>query len=197
MVTVTGNTRRQADAGPGDRPSGSPARNRDDRPDPATGNHPDRNRGARRHPRTIRFSHSEWALIEQAAGRQGLGTAELVRSGALALAEERLSGHPPASLSTGHLALVETTWRAVHLLATLATRHLPCRDIDDLVGAAHHAMLDTMHDGPDRTVPGQAPSDHGRQRHDKAGRARSAAPRYRIFQAFKRKRPQAAPPSGG
>ena len=35
-----------------------------------------------------------------------------------------------------------------------------------------------------------------RQRNDKTGRARNAAPRHRIFQALKRQRPQAPPPSG-
>ena len=110
MVTVTGNTRCQADAGPGDRPSGSPARSRDDRPEPATGNHPDRNRGARRHPRTIRFSHSEWALVEQATTRQGLTPAELIRASTRALAAQRLPEHAPASLAPGHIALIEATW---------------------------------------------------------------------------------------
>ena len=169
---------------------------RSEQPDPATRCPPGRTHGGPRQPRTVRFSDAEWTLIEQAAGRHGVTAAEFVRSGALALAGERLSGHPAAALSTGYLALVETTWRAVHLLATLATRHLSRRDIDDLAGAAHHAMFDTMHNGPDRTVPGQAPSGYGRQRHDQAGRARHAAPGYRIFQQLKRRRPQAAPPGG-
>ena len=164
---------------------------RSDEQVPATRCPPGRTHGGPRRPRTVRFSDAEWTLIEQAAGRHGVTAAEFVRSGALALAGERLSRHPAAALSTGHLALVETTWRAVHLLTTLATRHLPCREIDDLVGAAHHAMLETMQNGPDRTVPGQAPSGH-----DKAGRARNAAPGYRIFQLLKRRRPQAPPPGG-
>lgn len=163
MVTVTGNTSRLADAGTGERPSDAPARNRDDRPEAATGNHPDRNRGARRHPRTIRFSHSEWALVEQAAARLGLTPAELIRSCARAIAEQRLPEQAPASLSPGHLALIEATYRATHLLATLATRNLHYQEIDDLVAAAHNAMLEASGDRPDRTVRDQAPAVRRRQ----------------------------------
>ena len=141
-------------------------------PDPATGNHPDQNRGARRRSRSIRFSDSEWALIEQAAARQGITAPELIRASARALAEEKPSGQPQAALSPGHVALIEATWRAVHLLATLATRQMRYDDIDDLVGEAHTAMRQTMADDPDRGGPGEAPSPGRRQRKGKARRGR-------------------------
>ena len=122
----------------------------------------------------------------------GRGTRPL--GGAPALAGERLSGRlhsrtvdGPPRTGRDHLARRPPAGHA---------RDLPCQEIDDLVGAAHHAMRETMHNGPARTVPDQAPSGHGRQRNEKAGRARNAAPRHRIFQALTRQRPQAPPPGG-
>ena len=136
-------------------------------------------------------------MTEQAADRDGTTAAELVRSGALTHVAARLEAQLAAALSPGHLALVEATWRSVHLLATTATRHLPSDDIDDLVGAAHHAMLETMHRGPHRTVPDQAPATGDRPRHNTAGRGRKAAPGHRLFQLLTRERPQAVPPRTG
>ena len=117
--------------------------------DPGTRKRIEPNRGAPRHSRSIRFSASEWTLIVQAAARRGLTAPELVRSGARALAEDRLFEHPPASLSPGHIALIEATYRAVHLLATLATRKMRYQEIDDLVGAAHNAMIEAINNGRD------------------------------------------------
>ena len=150
---------------------------RNEQPDAATGNHPDQNRGARRRSRSIRFSDSEWTLIEQAAARQGLAAAELVRASARALAEEKPSEQSPDALSPGHIALIEATWRAVHVLATLATRQMPYQDIDDLVGESHNAMRQTMTDDPDRADPGEAPSDVLQKRRGKARRARGGGRR--------------------
>ena len=140
---------------------------RNEQPDPATANHPDQNRGARRRSRSIRFSDSEWALIEQAAARQGLTAPEFVRASARALAEQKSSERSPAALSPGHIALIEATWRAVHLLATLATRQMRYEDIDDLVGEAHIAMRQTMTDDPDRAGLGEGPAaGNARAGHD-------------------------------
>ena len=155
MVTVTGNTLRRPDAGLGERPSDSPAGNR----------------GARRHLRTIRFSHSEWALVEQTAARLGLTPAELIRSCPRAIVEQRLPEQAPASLSPGHIAPIEAAWRAAYLPATLATRNLHYQEIDDLVAAAHNAMPKASDDGPDRTVRNQAPADGRRQTGRSARRA--------------------------
>lgn len=61
--------------------------------------------------------------------------------------ERRVRGFldpPPASLSPGHIALFEAAWRAVHMLATIATRQMRYQEIDELVGAAHNAMRETM-----------------------------------------------------
>lgn len=149
---------------------------RSDPQDPETRSRPERTHGEPRQTRSIRFSASEWTLIEQAAARQGLSAPEIVRASARALAEEKPSEQSPAALSPGHVALIEATWRAVHLLASLATRHMRYEDIDDFVGAAHNAMIETMNKGPDRTHPGEAPSAGRRQRNDKAGRVRGVVP---------------------
>lgn len=151
---------------------------RSDRQDPETTSRPERTHGEPRQTRSIRFSDSEWTLIETAAARHRLAAAELVRSGALALAEARLCEHPPGSLSPGHVALIEATYRAVHLLVTLATRKLRYQEIDDLVGAAHSAMIEAI-GGPDRTVPGEAPSAGRQQPNDEAQRVPDGAPGYR------------------
>ncbi len=122
-----------------------------DRKDSGTGNRPGENPGAARRPRSIRFSDSEWNLIERAAARHGIPAGELVRAGALALAEDRLGESPPETLSPGHLALIETTCRMVYVLATLnRDRMLDARrekELDDIVSAAHRVMAETMEDG--------------------------------------------------
>lgn len=172
MVTVTGDARRQFDTGSGDpapgtagtRKHGAALLTGSDRQEPVARNQLERNRGEPRQPRTIRFSDSEWSLIEQAAARHRLTAAEIVRSSALAFAEDRLFESPAASLSPGHIALVEATWRAVYLLATLATAKMRYEEIDDLVGAAHNAMIETMNKGPDRSAPGEESSSAGRRK---------------------------------
>ena len=118
-------------------------------------------------------------MIEQVALEHGITPAELVRVRTLALAEKRLLEPPATPLSPGHIALIETSWRAIHLLATLATRNMHYQEIDKLVSAAHNAMLDTMNNDPDRTVPGKASSADRRQRHDEARRVPDGAPGYR------------------
>ncbi len=125
---------------------------RSDRKKPATGKQPTEIQSDARRPRSIRFSDSEWNLIEGAAARHGIAAGELVRAGALALAEDRLGESPPATLSPGHLALIEATWRAVYVLATLNREQmLDARrgnELDDIVAAAHRLMAETMEEGP-------------------------------------------------
>ncbi len=108
-------------------------------------------RSAARQPRSIRFSDSEWQVIERAATRHGIPAGELVRAGALALAEDRLGEAPPATVTPGHLALIESMWRMTYVLATMnreqaldASRE---KELDDIVVAAHRVMAETMKDG--------------------------------------------------
>ena len=125
---------------------------RNEQKDPGTRNRSGENQSVSRRPHSIRFSDSEWRLIEQAATRHGQSAGELVRSGALAIAEDRLGESPPATLSPGHLALIEATYRAVYVLATLNREQLLDaereKELDDIVAAAHEMMEETMNEGP-------------------------------------------------
>ncbi len=123
-----------------------------DRRNSGTGSKAAGKRSDARQPRSIRFSDSEWRLIEKAAARHGVPAGELVRAGALAIAEDRLGEALPASLSPGHLALIEATWRMAYMLATLARERMLDagreKELDDLVAAARSVMKETMEEGP-------------------------------------------------
>ena len=123
-----------------------------DRNSSRTGNKTPRNRSNARRPRSIRFADSEWKLIEQAALRHGIPAGELVRAGALALAEDRLGESPPATLTSGHLALIEATYRASFVTSMLDRDRLldagRQNDVKALVDAARVAMEKTMKEGP-------------------------------------------------
>ena len=125
---------------------------RSDRKNPGTGSKPGRNRSDARRPHSIRFSDSEWNLIERAAGRHGIPVGELVRSSALAAAEDRLGGPPPVTLSKGHAALLEEIYRFVYVMATLDRDRLlddkRSEELDALVTAARRTMAQTMEEGP-------------------------------------------------
>ncbi len=126
---------------------------RSDRKSSGNGNKPSRNRGDARRPRSIRFADSEWKLVEQAALRHGIPAGELVRAGALALAEDRLGAPPPATLSPGHLALIEVMYRYVYIIATLNRQQLldagRGNEVEALVDAARKTMKETMGQGPE------------------------------------------------
>ena len=125
---------------------------RGDRENSGTANKTTRNRSDARRPRSIRFADSEWKLIGQAALRHGIPAGELVRTGALALAEDRLGESPPATLSPGHLALIESIYRSVYVMSTLKREELLDAghrdDVKALVDAARKTMKQTMDEGP-------------------------------------------------
>ena len=108
--------------------------------------------GDARRPHSIRFSDSEWTLIEDAALRHGISAGEIVRTGALAAAGERLAAPPPATVSPGHLALIEATFRTLYVLATLRRVELLDtsreNELDEIVKAARSVMVETMNEGP-------------------------------------------------
>ncbi len=83
--------------------------------------------------------------------RHGIPAGELVRAGAVALAEDRLGEAPPATVAPGHLALIETMWRMVYMMATLDRDELLDaqreKELDDLVDAARRTMKETMAEG--------------------------------------------------
>ena len=104
-----------------------------------------------RAPHSIRFSGSEWKLIQRAAGLHGIPAGELVRNGAMAAAEELLGERPKTTLSHGHAALIEAVYRMVYMMATLDRGRLldagRGKDLEDLIAAARRTMEETMEEG--------------------------------------------------
>ena len=123
-----------------------------DRRNSGTGSKPAGKRSDARQPHSIRFSDSEWRLIEKAASRHGVPVGELVRTGALAIAEDRLGEALPVTLSPGHLALIEATWRTAYILALIARERMLDagreKEFDDLAAEARRMMKETMDEGP-------------------------------------------------
>ena len=119
---------------------------------PETGKKPAENRSNARRQRSTRFSDSEWDLIRRAAARHGMSPGELVRSSAVAAAEDRLGEPPPATLSKGHAALIEEIYRLVYVMATLDREEMLDAgrggELDDLIAAARRSMAETMDEGP-------------------------------------------------
>ena len=140
---------------------------RSDRKDPETRSRRERSRGKPRPTRSIPFSDSEWNLIQYAAARYGLPAEEIVRSGALAFAENRLSAHSTAALSPGHVSLIEATYCAVHQLsAALTSRETGFQVRESRAGAAYNAMLANMKQEPIRAVLDRPTSPAGQKRDD-------------------------------
>lgn len=110
------------------------------------------NRSGARRPRSIRFSDSEWSLVERAAARHAIPAGELIRAGAIAVAEDRLGEPPQATMSKGHAALIEAVYRSVYIMATLKRDEVldagRGEEFDDIVAAARRTMVETMEEGP-------------------------------------------------
>ena len=125
---------------------------RNDRENSATATKTSQIRSEARRPRSIRFADSEWNLIEQAALRHGVPAGELVRAGAIALAEDRLGESSAATLSPGHLTLIEDIYRFVYVMATLERERLLDSgrgdEVEALIDAARKTMSQTMEEGP-------------------------------------------------
>ena len=125
---------------------------RSDRNNPKAGKKPAENRSDARKQRSTRFSDSEWNLIQRAAARHGVTAEELVRSSAVAAAEDRLGEPPPTTLSKGHAALIEDIYRFVYVMATLDREEMLDAErggeLDDLVAAARRSMAQAMDEGP-------------------------------------------------
>ena len=123
-----------------------------DRKEPETGENPVKTGSDARKQRSTRFSDSEWNLIQRAAARHGVTAGELVRSSAVAAAEDRLGEPPPTTLSKGHAALIEEIYRFVYVMATLDREEMLDAErggeLDDLVVAARRSMAEAMEEGP-------------------------------------------------
>jgi len=136
------------------------------RNDPTASTRPNPHRVQRRHPHSIRFTEAEWARIQEAADKHGLSPAEVVRARSLGLPDKAFQADMPAWLSPGHVTLVEATYRAVHLLAAMATQSMPYEEVDGLVSAAHHALLATLDEEPAGAAPA-APMLYGRRQRNR------------------------------
>ena len=125
---------------------------RSDRESSGTGTKSSRKSGGARRPRSIRFADSEWKVIEQAGLRHGIPAGELVRTASLALAEDRLRESPPATLTSGHLALIEAIYRSLYVMATHKREEMLesglSSDLEALIDAARKTMVQTMEEGP-------------------------------------------------
>ena len=105
-----------------------------------------------RHSRSIRFSDSEWRLVEDTALRQGIPASQLVRAVTLAAAEERLDRPAGAAIPPGYLALIEDIYRGVYLLTTLRGQELlqaeRKEELDSIVSDGRKAMAEALGEGP-------------------------------------------------
>jgi len=105
-----------------------------------------------RRSRTIRFSDSEWQLVEDAALRHGIPASQLIRAATLAAAEDRLDRPAEAAVPPGYLALIEDIYRGVYLLTTLRGQELLRekreKELDEIVDDGRKAMAEALGEGP-------------------------------------------------
>ena len=83
---------------------------------------PGDNLSERRLPRSIRFSDSEWKLIEGVARERGMAASELVRHVSVGFATGKFSAMPSRDFSTSLPEIskqVDRIYNGVYLLATL------------------------------------------------------------------------------
>ena len=122
------------------------------RNDPNQPKKPAQNSSDPRAPHSVRFLDAEWKLIRRAAALHGIAAGELVRNGAMAVAEELLGEPPKTTLSHGHAALIEAVYRMVYMMATLDRGRLldagRGKELEDLIAAARRTMEETMEEGP-------------------------------------------------
>lgn len=106
----------------------------------------DVNLSQRRLPRSIRFSDSEWKLIERVARERGMAAAELVRHAAVGIATGKLTTTPPDDLPTSLQeisAQTERIYNGVYLLATLKRDEMIQEgrqdELDEIIGDARNS----------------------------------------------------------
>ena len=104
-----------------------------------------------RTPRSIRFSDSEWAKVEQAAKDHGMTAAVLVRHAAISLAEGRLSTDS-AVLAPCIAAQIERIYRGVYLLSTLKRDEMLSKgqkeELDRIIKDAHNSQAALLGEAP-------------------------------------------------
>ena len=112
-----------------------------------------------RTPRSIRFSDSEWARVEQAANERGMTAAVFVRHAAMSLADGKFIAGT-AAFTPGHVELLERIFRTTYILATLKrdeiTRQGRSGEMDDMVQAAREMQASLLNDTLE--IPGNVDS---------------------------------------
>ena len=101
-----------------------------------SGEHSETKPAEPRTPRSIRFSNSEWAGIENEARARGMAAAELVRHAAVSFAEGKLTPYTEA-LPLEIAAQIERIYRGVYLLSTLKR--------DEMIRDGEQEALDKIH----------------------------------------------------
>ena len=91
--------------------------------------------GESRRVRSIRFSDSEWQVVEKAATERGMNAAKFVRHAALGVANGRF-GAEPVALPSQYADLIEHIFCGTHLLVTLKR--------DDLIREGRGKELDEL-----------------------------------------------------
>ena len=96
-----------------------------------------------RTPRTIRFSCSEWQVVEDAACQRDMSPSEYVRRAALDSLQSQ-SALDRVSFSPALVELVKVTYRAAYILSTLKRdemiREGRTQEMDEVVRAAREAQ---------------------------------------------------------
>lgn len=102
-----------------------------------------------RTPRSIRFSDSEWAKVEQTAKDHGMTAAVLVRHATMSLAEGRLATDS-ATLAPCIAAQIERIYRGVYLLSTLKRDEMLSKgqkeELDRVMKDAHNSQAALLGD---------------------------------------------------
>ena len=106
------------------------------------------NLSERRLPRSIRFSDSEWKMIEGVARERGMAAAELVRHVSVGFATGKFSSVPSGGMSTSLSeisAQIERIYNGVYFLATLKRDEMNCEgrkdELDQIIEQARKSRL--------------------------------------------------------
>ena len=106
----------------------------------------------RRSPRSIRFSVTEWKLVEEAADDIGISPATFTRNAALSVAAERKT-MASGALPSGIVELIKRTYLSTYIISTLKRDEMihegRREELDRTIQAAREAQAFIMGDDSD------------------------------------------------
>ena len=106
----------------------------------------------RRSPRSIRFSQTEWQLVEEAADDHGISPATFTRNAALSVAAERKT-MASGTLPSGIVELIKRTYLSTYIVSTLKRDEMihegRREELDRTIQAAREAQAFIMGDDSD------------------------------------------------